>query len=178
MRSITGLLLMTLLAGCSQHEVKYDLGPDQALSVGSEIQLNRDVEIPPERARVFFQRGKMIPLGQLDYYNTSCDIQVRNLSSESQVVRPDTFTISQIVYGQEQVVQWGGIKLAGLGWGGGLLWNSDISIHRIVRFGLHSEQQPDVLRLTCRGAWDDFHSARYPSPVETRVALGDFVTFP
>ncbi len=178
------LLPLVLLASCTQSNVRYDVGPGGAMVAGSQVQLNSEVQIAPRQARVFFQRGKMINKSQLDYYYPSCDIEVRRLSDEIQTVQRDTFTVTRVSSGQEQVVDSGGVKVAGFSWGvgsgwggGGLLWRRGNSIHRYFRLDLHSEQQPDVMRLTCRGAWDDSPSARFPTSQETRIALGEYVTF-
>ena len=177
MKAVTALLAVVFgLAGCAQPERLYDDGAGAPLAPSGQVWLNRELEIPPDRTRVFMQRGEVIAMGDLDHYHPSCDLEVRNLLPETQRVARDTFSITRVVYSQEPVVALEAVRLAGLRWGGGLLWEGGHSIYRFVRMDLHSEQQPDVLRLTCRGAYEDYHRASYPTPMEIRVALGEIIT--
>lgn len=48
-------------------------------------------------------------------------------------------------------------------------------IMHLYHFSLHSEKQPDVLRLTCRGILDEPRDAVPPTIAEIRQALGDIV---
>jgi hypothetical protein len=41
-------------------------------------------------------------------------------------------------------------------------------------FWLHSDNQPDVLRMTCRGVFAEPWEAEYPTLEEIAVALGDY----
>ncbi len=49
-------------------------------------------------------------------------------------------------------------------------------VMRMVHMKLESEEQPDLHRLTCRGALDDPPNALEVSINEMRVALGDKAT--
>ena len=181
----TALLLSVtmLLGGCAQPGVWVGTNSEGPISEGSRIELNRDIEIAPQQARVFFQQGVAITKSRLDYYLPSCDIEVRSLSSEVQVVHKDVFTVTRVEAGREQVVSRDGPMFAaldlsaGYGWGGGLMWERGVSVHRYFRFGLVSEAQPDVMRLTCRGALDDYHRAWLPTSEEIRSALGEYISF-
>jgi len=170
--------LIFLLVGCAQPKIISD---DQAVrlpSVSDEIQLDQDLEIRPDSTRVFFQRGEVVAKKDLDHYHPSCDLELRTLSPEVQHVKKDSFTVTRVIYSQESVVVWDGVRVAGFGWGGGLWWEGGRSIYRFIRMELHSDVQPDVLRLTCRGAYEDYHRASYPSPVEIRIALAGIITIP
>jgi hypothetical protein len=66
------------------------------------------------------------------------------------------------------------IRVAGIGLAG---MASDAGQSMIVR-GVHlwfgSDIQPDVMRLTCRGGFDEAWRADLPSIDEMRIALGDY----
>jgi hypothetical protein len=47
-------------------------------------------------------------------------------------------------------------------------------ITRGVHLWFGSDTQPDVMRLTCRGGFDDPWRAQPPSIDEMRVVLGDY----
>jgi len=171
-------ILIFLLLGCARTMIKYDDQDVRLPAVSDEIQLDQDLEIRPDSTRVFFQRGEVVAKKDLDHYHPSCDLELRTLSPEVQHVKKDSFTVTRVIYSQESVVVWDGVRVAGFGWGGGLWWEGGRSIYRFIRMELHSDVQPDVLRLTCRGAYEDYHRASYPSPVEVRIALGRFISFP
>ena len=179
MKALIAVSILTfLLLGCAQPTIEDD---DQAVrlpSVSDEIQLDQDLVILSDNTRVFFQRGKVVAKKDLDHYHPSCDLEVRTLSPEVQHVEKDSFTVTRVIFSQESVVVWDGVRVAWFGWGGGLWTEGGQSIYRFIRMELHSDVQPDVLRLTCRGAYEDYHRASYPSPVEIRIALGRFISFP
>ena len=170
--------LLVLLTGCAGSGAYYE--PASALvGAGTLLRLNQDLEIPAERTRVFFQRGKVLPDGGFDQYYPSCDLEVRTLSPEPQRVEKDSFMVTRVEYGQEAVARFEGVRVAAIGIGAwsGLWWDRGESIFRYVRIWLYSERQPDVMRLTCRGAWEDYFRAEPPNDVEIRIALGHIMTF-
>jgi len=173
-------VVLVLLTGCAGYGALYE--PASGLfGAGATMELHRDLEIPADRTRVFFQRGKLLSSGAFDQYYPSCDLEVRALKPEPQRLEKDRFIITRVEYGQEAVARFEGegIQVAafGIGLGGGLWWDRGQSIFRYVRIWLHSERQPNVMRLTCRGAWEDYFRANPPNSVEIRIALGEIITF-
>ncbi len=172
------ITLVVLLTGCAGSGAYY--APASSLvGAGTLVRLNQDLEIPAERTRVFFQRGKVLPDGGFDQYYPSCDLEVRTLSPEPQRVVKDRFMVTRIEYGQEAVARLEDVRVAaiGIGVGSALWWDRGESIFRYLRIWLYSERQPDVMRLTCRGAWEDYFRANPPNDVEIRIALGHIMTF-
>lgn len=49
-------------------------------------------------------------------------------------------------------------------------------VSRYVHLYLESKRQPDVMRLTCHGAFDFMWDAELPAVNEMREALGEVVT--
>lgn len=174
---ILNLALLLLLAGCSQLTVRNGKDPLAFLAVGSEMQLTQDLEIAAGETRVFFQRGKAITRGELDHYYPSCDLEVWELQPIARAVSRDLFVIGKLTSGREPVVSLGTTKLAASALASRLFRDRGESVHRYLRVELHSANQPDVMRLTCRGAWDDYLDARFPSEVEIKLALGDILIF-
>ena len=176
------LALVLLITGCGQSTFRSGEDPLAFLAPGSEIQLTRDLDIPAGETRVFFQRGKAIPKRELDYYATSCDLEVRILLQQVQTVSRDLFVTGNLTSGRESVVSLGATQLAenmlsSRIFGGRIFGDRGPSVHRYLRVDLHSTTQPDVMRLTCRGALDDYYSALFPSEMEIKVALGDIMKF-
>lgn len=178
MRHLIKLLLLVLLStGCSQLETMRPDDPLAFLSAGSELQLNQDLQIPAGETRIFFQQGNAIVKGQLDYYQPSCDLEVWKLEQKERTVFRDLFVIGKFTSGIEAVVMLDNIKLAGNQLHSRFFKDDGPSVHRFVRVELHSAAQPDVMRLTCRGAWADYYDARYPNAMEIKLALGNVMTF-
>ncbi|MCP3869064.1 MAG: hypothetical protein GY703_13375 [Gammaproteobacteria bacterium] len=167
-RHICLLVVILLLSGCSSLTEVPEGSPFSPLEPGSVLELHRVLEIAPGTTRVFLQRGKIIEKSAINAFDTSCDIEVKDLLAEVQVIEKDTFTVVREEFGQEAVVEWSGVKLALMGnWLGG-----GYSIHRYRRIWLHSEQQPQVMRLTCRGAWEEVVRATPPTLPEIKITLG------
>ncbi len=186
-------VLALVLAGCAAQSPQRASAPP-LFQVGSQLVLQQPVTIPGGRTRVFFQRGAALPDGNFDQYRPSCDLEVRTLDEAPRQIDPDRFEITAIEYGEQVVAGLDGVRLAGIGIGGGSVgvgiggggvgvgfgnfwWGRGTSIFRYVRLSLASPRQPDVLRLTCRGAWEDYHRAAPPNPVEIQIALGELIRF-
>jgi hypothetical protein len=168
-------ILLALLVGCTNQPVHQAKDGTSPYRVGSLLQLTRDLTIPPGHARVFFQHGEIISKERLDGYNPSCDLEVKTLSDAPRLVHQDSFYITGIESGLEPVVQQRPVQTAAFGWRSRRLWNSGPSIHRYIRMNVHSDAQPQVIRLTCRGGWDSYNAARFPSAMEMRVTLGQIL---
>ena len=169
-RFLTISMVVTALAGCAASPDSPLASPYFELEPGSVLELHRDLEIPPGMARVFLQRGKVIPRGEMNQYEPSCDFEVRDLSQEIQIIRKGVFSIEREQFGREAVAESDGIKLAFYGslWRGG-----GPSVFRYRRFWLQSEEQPEVMRMTCRGTWEEIVRASPPTLPEIRIALGE-----
>jgi hypothetical protein len=144
----------------------YNLPP-----VGSKIVLRQQVTIEPGTTRTFLQRGRLMALGDFNRYRANCNFEVQNLSDELQRIEPDTFIIKKVQRLMTEVVrhythQPGFIPVEYADPGSPL-----------VTHGYHlwfsSEKQPDVMRMTCRGAFDDLSRAEPPSIEEIGEALGE-----
>jgi len=168
-RFLTILMVVTALTGCAASPDSPLASPYFELEPGSVLELHRDLEIPPGMARVFLQRGKVLSRGEMNQYEPSCDIEVRDLSHEIQIIRKGVFPIEKEQFGREAVAESGALKLA---FSGGLWKGGGFSVFRYRRFWLQSEDQPEVMRMTCRGTWEEIVRASPPTLPEIRIALG------
>ena len=140
---------------------------------GYRLVLHRVVEVPPQRARVFIQGGKLLGSG-FDSYEVSCNLEVRHLSDQVQRIEPDTFVVNVVQAFFEEVASCSGWKAQMLA--GAAVDASPSNIFRGWHFWLHSPRQPDVIRLTCRGVFAEPWEAVPPSFDEIAQALGDIAT--
>jgi hypothetical protein len=143
----------------------YNLPP-----IGSKLVLRQEVTIEPGTTRTFLQRGKPMALGDFNRYRANCNFEVESLSERVQRIEPDTFVIKEVQRLMTEVVR----------------HDAHQPRFRTVEYGdpssplvthgyhlwLSSEKQPDVMRVTCRGAFDDLSNAEPPSINEVREALG------
>ncbi len=170
MKRILLLLLLSLLGGCLLPDYRDE-------DSGYRLVLHRPVTVPPERARVFIQEGRVTGTG-FDSYRVSCNLEVRRLSERPQVIEPDTFVVNRVQAFFEEVARnrWSPRRLAGLGLAGGEVDSGLSDIFRGWHFWLHSPRQPDVIRLTCRGVFAAPWEAVPPTLEEIAEALGAVAT--
>lgn len=141
---------------------------------GYRIVLHDALVIAPHQARVFLQDGNVV--GGLNEYHPHCSFEVRKLSEQSQTIQPDTFVVSRVQHLIEEVVMLQPVLVAALGNNLAFQDYSPSDIFRGFHFWLRSEAQPDVLRMTCRGALAPPWEALLPSPEEINMALGEKAT--
>ena len=160
-----------LLAGCADLYIQGDGGRWIGIAPGGLVETRLPLAVPGGRTRVFLQRGRVLPRVSVSAYHPSCDFEVARLDSKARVIQPDLFSIERVDIGTEQVVDSGRTRVAALALraqpGPGP------SIHRYYRFRLLSDAQPEVNRLTCRGALADPAESRLPTLEEVRQALGE-----
>ena len=178
MRLLTILFAsLTLLSGCGQATL-VKRGTDNPLyppPVGTVVQLHKALTVPGGHTRVFMQRGEVVSKQGFDRYVPSCNFEINTLSDQPREILPESFIVVRVQDETSEVVLNPQSRmLASLA-----LADGDFSPPMIVR-SLHlwvaSDQQPDVRRLTCRGAFDDMPEAYPPSINEMRAALGDYAS--
>ena len=163
--------VMGLSACQSGFQVGTGDGDFQGLSATS-FALHQDVRIPPRQAHTAFQRGAREPgAGE---FAPHCELEVRQVLEEAQTVHADVFDITG-VRGFTHYVKRPARRIR-LAAADGFQLASDDSgewIMQAYHFTLHSDEQPDVMRLICGGAYDYPYYARYPDIEDMRLALGD-----
>ena len=165
-------MLLLLLTACTQSYMVSDnlAYPYNLPPVGSKLVLMKQVTIEPGTTRTFLQRGRPMSLGDFDRYLANCNFEVDKLSDRVQQIEPDTFVVKKVQRLTTEVVR--------------NLYDQPRFIAAeldraspIVTHGYHlwlsSKKQPDVMRITCRGAFDDLSRAEPPSIDEIREALGE-----
>jgi hypothetical protein len=178
-RTHLSLPFLLLLAGCAQLQESVR-NPDSLFfrpPVGSLVELHQDLPVPPQRTRIFIQSGEILYSGGLNTFYPSCNFEVRSLATDGQVIKAGRFIVEQVRQGSESVVQAQPQRLAALQFSGFGFFSDAPSIMRYFHFKLHSELQPQVMRLTCRGALDDAPQADFPTWPEIQQALGGVAGF-
>jgi hypothetical protein len=156
--------------------VKYDdNSPYSKVTAGSSISLRQKIEVPPGVTRVFMQDGRIT--AAYNRYAANCNIEVRKLDNQAvQYVEPGDYIVSKVQNTLEEVVSLQplqvaalNMKLAGMDDGGAMM------VYQGYHLWLQSED-PNVMRLSCRGAFAEQVDARPPSINEIRQSLGDIMS--
>ncbi len=173
-RVLIVLWFVLLLSGCGTGAVHDPASRYYRIPVGTQIKLHQPLSVPGGRTRLFLQRGVVLG-GGLDQYHPSCNFELYTLSEQVRVIEPDVFMVVRVQRGFEEVVSLGGIKLATVGYYP-FDWFDAPMVSRFYHFYLGSDRQPDVLRLTCHGAFDEMPRADLPTLAEIHEALGAVAT--
>lgn len=163
-----------VLVACQQAPVRDEASHFSRVGVGSSFVLHESLIVPVGHARVFLQGGKVVAKVQLNRYHPHCNFEVRSVSDGTLRIEPDTFLVTGIEEHMEEVVtRRQPLRYAAFSMED---FDSMAMITRFVRHWLYSERQPEVMRLTCHGGFDDPSEALPPSIAEIRQALGKLVT--
>jgi hypothetical protein len=175
MRRSLLFMLALLLTGCSQRYLVND-DPTYAYNlppVGSRIVLKKPLRVPGGETRIFLQGGEAMKKSEFDRYKASCSFELRKLADTARNIEPDSFLVTEVQRLTQEVVQRkpafsGFLKVAMQDSGGKPM------VTQGYHLWLGSEKQPDVMRMTCRGAFDDLSRADPPSLEEVKQSLGDY----
>ncbi len=163
-----------LLSACSQsyivsddHDYPYNLPP-----VGSRVVVKKPITVPAGETRIFLQHGELFRKSKFDRYEESCNLELRKLADTPREIQPDTFIVSKVERVMQEVVSNGpapdGLMRVGMDDAG------DPMVVRGFHLWLGSERQPDVMRMTCRGYFNDLSRAQPPSFNDIKRSLGDY----
>jgi len=159
------------ITACANGPVDPEHSTIYSIPAGSSLVLNREITIPAEYLSVFIQNGYVKNFRDIDKYYPYCKFEVRTRQGRDTVIRPDTFIIHR--YTTDEIIVQGHSspfrRIAEDGGGG----PSFIEMFRVMY--LHSELQPDVLRVACG------HRAVSPNYdhltiAEVRKTLGDLMS--
>lgn len=176
-RQLGLIALPVLFAACSLPVANDPNSPYAKTPLGSTLELNQTIEIQPGSTRVFIQNGQLTK--GFNRYATNCNIEVRKIEyNTTQTIATGSYEVVRVqsTY-DENVKTISPTRLAALG----SLRLAD-SVDRgstMVYAGYHlylAGADPNVMRLSCRGAFADPSEALPPSITEIRQALGDIIT--
>ncbi|WP_456375121.1 hypothetical protein [Thiolapillus sp.] len=161
--------LLVALGGCSSWLPDYT-----AQDSGWRLVLKKPLTVSADNTRVFLQDGQMLPSLGFNQYKPACNLEVRQLSSQVRTIEPDTFVINRIQPLREEVASWRPVQLVSLRLANAAVDTSPADIFLGYHFWLHSDKQPDVLRMTCRGVFAEPWEAEYPTLEEIAFVLGAY----
>jgi hypothetical protein len=173
--TLGSVLIGTLALGCQPVEVREDAnGAWSAIPPGSTLTLNRPVQVPQDRARIFFKRGRVLPDGA--NLGPSCGLEVRIMSQDGpQTVPAGTYRVERVERYWTQVA-WQGppgpvrLRLASSTDGGNPMIQEGYHLY------LSDGPDPNVMRLTCLGMLNDMWRSKAITLEEIRTSLGSVAT--
>jgi len=169
MKAILTLSGFFLLVACA-YNIKDVSSPFYQPPVNSHFQIHQPITIPADRASVFIQEGKTRG-GSFNHFMPHCRLEVRNVLEVPQVVQPGEFTVTRVYRDLPPVVALKPVHYADSG-----ASSSDsglpMDLIYVIYMRLSSEEQPDVLNITCGGSTDDPSAVAPPSIYGIRSALG------
>ncbi|MGD8908188.1 MAG: hypothetical protein PVI92_02500 [Chromatiales bacterium] len=174
MKRIITMLMGLFLSACTQKylvsdnlDYAYNLPP-----LGSTLVLKQPITIPAGEVRVFLQHGEVFSKSDFDRYEPSCSLELRTLADQPREIHPDSFIVSTVQRLMQQVVRSDRRQSAML------KVDYENGGKPMVVHGYHlwlgSEEQPDVMRMTCRGYFDDISRSEPPSLNDVTKSLGEF----
>jgi hypothetical protein len=171
-------LLGAFLSGCAPQVVREDAGGAWTkIPPGSTFTLKRPIQVPQDRARVFFGGGRVLSSGA--NMGPSCGLEVRAISRDGpQTVAAQTFRITRVERYWTQVA---GLRMPTSGQvrfqlASGQDGGGTPMIQEGYHFWFAADGDPNVMRLTCLGMLDDMWRSRPITLQEIRAALGDMAT--
>ncbi|MEJ2694158.1 MAG: hypothetical protein P8166_14235 [Candidatus Thiodiazotropha sp.] len=174
MKGYLAMFLALVLTACAQrylvnddYDYPYNLPP-----VGSTLVVKKPITIPAGQVRVFLQHGEVFRKADFDRYEPSCSPELRKLADVPRRIEPDSFIVSQVQRLTQEVVQTGTRRAAPakVEWQG----SGKPMVVRGYHLWLGSAKQPDVMRMTCRGYFNDINRADPPSFNDVTRSLGDY----
>jgi hypothetical protein len=165
------VFLAAVLSACQSDATYYaspEDNPAYLPATGTKLALHQPLTIAPDKAGVYLQYGKTTEFNQIQRYSAHCRFEVYKLSTEHQLIQPDTFIIHKISQ-QQSAADFSPYRKIGR-YDGGVAY-----LYYATEFYLTSTTQPNVFRLTC-GHWLLANEGRYLSLMEIRSTLGDVIT--
>jgi len=141
-----------------------------SVPVGSSLRLNKDITIPANLARRYFQYGQAVKEKAIDIYYPHCTIVMNTLVDYERTITPTIFEIYRVVDDEQEVRRY-------VYYASNYLTSDDGPV--IVGFTsfyyLRSADYPDVSSLECL-QWNDPSSNQYLSINEIKNVLGEYCT--
>ena len=145
---------------------------------GRQVQLREPLPVAASKARVFLQQGRdgraRAMSGGFDQYRPHCAFEIRSVDHQGVTIQPDTFQIVRVQHSLQQVVEARRLQVAATDLAFIGPWSNSSSYHEGYHFTLYSERQPEVMRMSCYGAYAQPYELQPPTLAEIEAALSGY----
>lgn len=175
--TIAGLITVILsLAACSSSRYRFN----PPVNPGASVQVNHAYPSLNNGGKVYFQQGRQIFKGNIDRWETHCELYVYNPDQGADYVtsiQAGRFKVTRVGSNTERVEMKNfaaGVQVASLKWH---THDRPSFITYTTALSLQSDQQPDVRALNCYRSVSAIRTdvSHHPDLTQIRGALGTFV---
>ncbi len=167
-----------LAAGCAATMPKSEDAAYSRVPAGSLVRVERRLPVAKDKARVWLRGVRTSAVSSSD--SPICALEVARIDREgTQYIEPGEFRIRRVENMWTQVVQARPegperlkLRLAGMDGGDG----GTPMIYEGYHFWFERTEQPNLMRMTCIGVFDDMWEAKPPTITEIRASLGNLAT--
>ena len=174
------VVALALLAACSVSPPNIPTPAYKQVHPAQQFTLTQPVTIPPDKAAVYLQNGRVVDFKLVNLRVPNCRLVVNGLSEQERIVQPDSFTLIRLHYDSTFVMN-GNIKVATLLLTPSMLtqvgMSNDIApIAEEYTTSFYFKPKPDsiVSHLIC-AHWEDPHDGHHLSLQQIRQALGSII---
>lgn len=164
------LITLAALAGCATPDLRDPMSPYFEYPAGTQITLNRAIEIPAGWATVRLQAGQPVAFGHVQEHEPHCIFEIDTVRPTAQQVEPDSFVVTRV---QRSMSESSVVPNLLINLGAGDDDGYTQLFYKTI-FTLKSEKQPGVRELTCQS--DQYAPGvgipKYLTLGEIRSALG------
>jgi hypothetical protein len=168
--------LLPVLTGCGMTEPYGMDSPYYLYPAGVRLILNQDLEIPPDSATVRLQYGQVVARNGVQEQDPYCIFELSTVSAGPQRVSPDAFSVTRVQRSTSTIARGESFPVGLVKVGMGDDSSGPTNYYYKTEFLLHSDSQPDVLKMTCQSNQNYTPMKRHLTVQEIRQALGKIFT--
>jgi len=168
------LILFIIFALTACESLLVDGSPFVEAPLNSRLVLKQELEIPSGQVAVYLQDGKIVTAKAVRVRQPNCKFEIRTIDDKVRKVMPDEFRIIRYFL-DRNFVSSGRVMVASIGMVFAGAASATAEVYTTEMF-LHSDTQPDVLRLSCEH-WEDPADGKYLTLDQIKRALGQIIQF-
>lgn len=168
------ILFIIFFALTACESLLVDGSPFVEAPLNSRLVLKQELKIPSGQVAVFLQDGIIVTAAAVRVRRPNCKFEIRTIDDKVRKVMPDEFRIIRYFL-DRNFVSSGAVMVASVGMVFADAGGATAEVYTTEMF-LHSENQPDVLRLSCEH-WEDPADGNYLTLDQIKQALGQVIQF-
>ena len=172
MRNVLLIPILIALTACSSGPYPVT-SPYYLIPAGSKVVLKQELTILPNAARVYIQYGRVVTPKEKNNYHAHCSFVSWKVLETAQVIKPDTFIVTNTQHREDIVMLKPARQVAALELSFGMFGaTGPQSLIYSTELTIHSDTQPDIRRLIC-GHWENPYDAYHLTVAQMQQVLGN-----